>query len=127
MTYEKLLTLPISKNRLGEVKKNWRVVAAAHRNIDNGMVVVGARHFDLCIRSQIFAIAGNDISKCLDTEQWGDLDCPKDWAHSAQGFIDNYGEFIPRREAWYIADHAGQIINQDRYGCVGFLYSENLY
>ena len=43
-----------------------------------------------------------------------------------QGFIDQYGVFMTREEAWLVAEAAGQI----RYRCGGDgdkLFSENLY
>ena len=46
-----------------------------------------------------------------------------------QGFIDQYGVFMTRQEAWKVAEAADQINyrcgGDDKYG--GTLYSENLY
>lgn len=46
-----------------------------------------------------------------------------------QGFIDQHGAFMSRREAWEVAEAAGQIIRRvggdEADG--GTLYSENLY
>lgn len=42
-----------------------------------------------------------------------------------QGFIDQYGKFYDREEAWCVAEKNGQIIRD--CGCPGELYSENLY
>jgi hypothetical protein len=46
---------------------------------------------------------------------------------SQEGFITTEnGRFLTRKEAWEIADKAGQIINRDD-GVIGTLFSENLY
>jgi len=112
-------------NWQGEPKKNQRVVAAAHRNRDNGMVVVGARHFDLNIRSQIFAICGYPQEDCRDQEKWKDMKSTEAWKRSEQGFIDNYGDFLTRPEARVVAEESGQVLHP-KHG-EGMFYSEHLY
>jgi hypothetical protein len=55
----------------------------------------------------------------------------KEWMHAkdAQGFIDQFGVYMTRQEAWKVAEAAGQIL----YRCGGdtidggYLFSENLY
>ncbi len=42
-----------------------------------------------------------------------------------QGFLTNLNRFVDRKEAWSIADKAGQIKQQS--GGHGTLYSEDLY
>jgi hypothetical protein len=46
-----------------------------------------------------------------------------------QGFVDNKGNFLSRKEAFVVAKNAGQLIRRcggdDAQG--GILYSENLY
>jgi hypothetical protein len=42
-----------------------------------------------------------------------------------QGFIDQFGDFLTRREAWEIAKDRGQILRD--VSTPGTLYSENLY
>lgn len=46
-----------------------------------------------------------------------------------QGFIDQFGAFMSRTEAWKVAEAAGQIIRRVDGDAVdgGTLYSENLY
>jgi len=83
-----------------------RVVCAANRRQEDGWIICGARHWDKVMRSQI-----------TDTDKSGSWE---------QGFIDQFGDFLTREEAWVVA--AAQ--NQIRRRCGGDgvrLYSENLY
>lgn len=93
------------------------VVCAAMRK--NGVIVCGARHFDSVMRPIIDKLD-------MGYGEW------------EQGFIDQNGHFLTRKEAWKIADENGQIrrgtgwetqydprpagIKDD-----GVLFSENLY
>ncbi len=87
-----------------------RIVCAANRREGN-IIVAGARHFDDVMRSQI-----RQMVTVL----------PKPWTGWEQGFIDNFGDFLTREEAWPIAEAAGQVIrNHDLHR--GTLYSEHLY
>lgn len=85
-----------------------RIVCAAIRHAD-GRVICGARHLDAVMRAQIDAQA----------VPWGRT------TSMMQGFIDNYGDFYGRGDAWIIAEAAGQIINV--VSSPGRLFSENLY
>lgn len=86
-----------------------RVVCAANRDL-LGLVILGARHWDAFMHAQAAS---------------------QPWAAGGyeQGFIDQRGVFMDRREAWHVAAAAGQIIRRvggdDADG--GTLYSENLY
>lgn len=54
------------------------------------------------------------------------LNCGEDLQEEEQGFIDQFGVFMTREEAWEVAKEAGQI----KYRCggdEGQLFSENLY
>jgi hypothetical protein len=44
-----------------------------------------------------------------------------------QGFIDQWGNFITREDALFIATENGQYINQERNGSRTELFSEGLY
>jgi hypothetical protein len=85
------------------------VVCAANRFPD-GTVILGARHYDSLMREAIAArglVPGED----------------------EQGFIDQKGRFLTRREAWKVAQVAGQIrrrVGGDHLDG-GTLYSEGLY
>ncbi len=94
------------------------VVCAAMKKGE--IIVAGARHYDMVMRSQIEAMN-------VGSHGW------------EQGFIDQKGKFLTREEAWKIADAAGQIrrptgwekdYNNPRnpnIGDTGVLFSENLY
>lgn len=82
-----------------------RIVCAANRLGDQ--IICGARHFDSVMVQQIQARS-------------------EDWRQSEQGFINTWGEFLTREEAWIVAEENGQIIN-DRDWFPGLLHSEHLY
>ena len=89
-----------------------RIVCAAVQAQD-GEVVIGIRHF-------------SPDMKAVINKQYN----PKKFRfHSVQGFVDQYGQFWDRYEAWKIAEKAGQIFRRvggdDSKG--GKLCSENLY
>jgi hypothetical protein len=89
-----------------------RVVCAAIKN-SNDEIILGARHFDPIMHQQLKQIIEHN-------ENWDD--------HSqiTQGFIDQWGIFMTREEAFEVASATGQIIRQ----CGGDkqrLFSENLY
>ena len=48
------------------------------------------------------------------------------WTRAEQGFVDQFGVFLTREEAWDVASKAGQIVRRVG-GDGGCLYSENLY
>lgn len=80
-----------------------RIVCAA--NLIGARIVLGVRHWDALM---------HEAAKHAD-------DGPE-----TQGFVDNFGKFLTREEAWSVALAAGQIIH--RCGGDGVeLYSENLY
>jgi len=89
-----------------------RIVCAAIRNPDNGLVLAGARHYDTVMRNAIAMLSG--VTK------------HDAWYRAEQGFITNIrGEFVTREQAWKIAEEAGQIRQQT--GPHGTLFSEDLY
>ena len=117
-------------NYIGKPKTQWVVVCAANRHVETGLIVTGARHLDSVMRSQIFALSGNGHELSVHWEENHELISSPDkgwYSPACQGFIDNYGDWLTREEAWYVAETAGQIIRQTEYGRVGYLYSENLY
>lgn len=84
-----------------------RVVCAAIQN-DAGYIVCGPRHYDHIMREQI-------INGLQDFS-----------ARNEQGFVDQFGKFLTREEAYKVAVAAGQIVRRCG-GDEGTLYSENLY
>jgi len=107
-------------------KAEPRIVCAANHysfkniiNQEDDFLIVGPRHNDLTMLNQlkICEVYLNDEGILIED------------AHVEQGFIDQFGDFYTRQEAWKIAEANGQIYRRvggdDRNG--GTLYSENLY
>jgi len=92
-----------------DIKREQRVVCSAIKSKVSGRIICGARHFDKIMLSQ--------ITHSENKAEWKEVE---------QGFIDQFGTFLSRKEAFEIANNAGQIIR--RFGeDKGVLYSENLY
>lgn len=74
-----------------------RVVCAAVR-AEDGEVMLGVRHYSRDMHRQIECrIDGNKFM----------------WRHNAdQGFVDQYGIFMSREEAYQVAQNAGQLVCQ---------------
>lgn len=87
-----------------------RVVCAAIKNKRSGLIVTGARHFDMVMHAVLKAIKKED-------------DELNDWLDAYQGFIDQRGNFLTRQEAHDIAVRQEQASPQ----IPGVLYSEDLY
>lgn len=49
------------------------------------------------------------------------------WSHAEQGFIDQFGNFYGREEAFEHCERIGQPIDYERNGGKGALFSEGLY
>jgi hypothetical protein len=88
--------------------KQW-VVCAAIRSSE-GKIIAGARHYDSVMRPLAFP----------KDERKGE------WIECEQGFIDQFGTFLTREEAWKIAEANNQIIDKNVHSA-GVLYSEDLY
>lgn len=84
-----------------------RVVCAAIR-YDDGTIIVGPRHFDVTMHDQILARGLRET----------DMDL-------VQGFIDQHGVFMNRKEAYTVAVNANQLIRTVFQPDT--LFSENLY
>lgn len=90
------------------------IVCAANR-FSNGYVVLGIRHWDTQMHQHTQALITSGLMKEDDTRP------------VEQGFVDQRGLFLTRREAWDIAVANGQV-KYTGPGCSGpELYSENLY
>lgn len=88
-----------------------RIVCAAIR-AEDGEVIVGIRHYSADMHRQIEARAdGAKFTHRHDADQ---------------GFVNTWGEYLTRAEAFIVAKHHGQIIRPE--ACTGdLLYSEGLY
>lgn len=102
-----------------------RIVSAANY-FPGHAHLVSARHWDEQMHKQYdTAKLGHDARRTLDPS----LEEYPEGHLFAQGFIDKFGKFQTREEAWVIAEAAGQIIRRVGGDHVngGRLYSENLY
>ncbi len=82
------------------------VVCAANRIGD--VVLCGARHWDKVMRAQLFAMGMKGGGE-------------------EQGFIDQFGDFLTRKEAMEIVKKNGQPFDKERNGGDVYLFSEGLY
>lgn len=89
---------------------NRRVVCAACRLGD--VILAGARHFDTVMHSQLQPMSINESETCM-------------LGGAEQGFIDQFGIFLTREEAFILAAEKGQI--KGRPNIPGTLFSEDLY
>lgn len=81
-------------------KEKRRIACAANRY--GKFIIVGARHHDCMMRMQMTAIGYEKL-----WEFAGGRD------NEEQGFIDQWGFFMDRKEAYDVAEASGQIINPD--------------
>jgi hypothetical protein len=89
-----------------------RIVCAANLYSVNGedTIVLGVRHH-CSLMNQNISNLGKEVEKGI------------------QGFVDKFGKFHTRTEAWKIAEAAGQIVRRVGGDTLkgGTLFSENLY
>ncbi len=85
-----------------------RIVCAAML-MDDGHVVVGIRHYSPDMRYIMSLAYGLSYHHRV----------------KEQGFVDQWGKFYSREDAWIIAEKNGQILRQ--VSSPGTLFSENLY
>jgi hypothetical protein len=98
-------------------KKPRAVVCAANRSRVTGKIIAGARHWDSIMRQQV---------NWLDPSSNNGRQMPDEWAGAEQGFIDQYGQWMTREEAWKVAEANNQIKFPSGWD-KGTLYSEDLY
>lgn len=100
---------------------NPRIVCAANRCKVTDQIIIGIRHYDTLMLQ-----AKDDAKSFAKVESW-----PEPFRHDAteQGFVDQFGKFYIRTEAWKIAEANGQILRRVGGDSTngGTLYSENLY
>lgn len=94
-----------------------RVLCSAIAYGDGELCIVGARHYDLIMNSQLQNLANEESVRKLRMKT------------PVQGFIDLKGNFLTREEGLVLATDAGQVGNpgQKRYAVAGRLFSEDLY
>ena len=91
----------------GLVKPQQVVVCAANKLGD--VILCGARHWDPIMHAQA------DQMPLLK------------FTRAEQGFINQFGEFLTREEAYEIVQKNGQPFNSERNCSTSKLYSEGLY
>jgi len=84
-----------------------QVIVCAANKLASGLIVCGARHHDPIMNAQIKAAGDTHIGE-------------------TQGFIDQYGRFMNRKDAYRIAEESGQIVRSIGYE-TNKLFSEHLY
>lgn len=94
---------------------NSRIICAANKLLfadGNIVIVAGARHWDKIMHNMVGMVN-------------------QDFMELEQGFIDQYGNYYNREEAWIIAETNGQIVRRvggdTTLAGAGRLFSENLY
>jgi hypothetical protein len=95
-----------------------RIVCAAMRRED-GRIICSPRHMDETFWKQVLNVSVLDFTLPMP-------DAVKEWQGCDQGFINSWGEYLTREEAWIVAAHNKQIIN-DQDWQIGCLHSEHLY
>lgn len=100
------------------------IVSAAQRN-SIGRVIMSVRHMDFVFWRNVLDLPEDELLP----RHAGLPDEVKLWQGCEQGFVDNYGVFLTREQAWPIALEAGQILKKElelgwQRGC---LHSEHLY
>lgn len=90
------------------------VVCAACKYGD--LILAGPRHFDKVMQSQIARMNEDGL---FSLEEAGT---------AVQGFLDQYGVFMDRKEAMQVALAAGQVnVRRKKIGPLDILFSEDLY
>jgi hypothetical protein len=109
-----IVDTPITVAQPPQAAATRRVVAAACKYGD--ILFCGARHFDSVMRTQMKHFREE---KELELIKRGEV---------KEGFIDQFGVFMDRQEAWNVAWEAGQINSTRMFtGCWGTLYSEDIH
>lgn len=84
-------------------------IVCAAMKMDDRMIILGIRHYSPDMRAVLLRLYGTGYHHRV----------------KEQGFVDQYGKFHTREEAWIVAAFAGQI--KKVVSTPGTLYSENLY
>ena len=99
---------------------NQRIVCAANKfvikyseNEQEILIIAGVRHWDAIMRG-VWDTLDDYIISCIDRNK------------EEQGFLDQFNNFLTRKEAYIIAKEKGQIIRDLGYE-TNELFSEHLY
>jgi hypothetical protein len=96
-----------------------KIICAANQYGD--IIIPSARHHDKRMNALITTLGGR--SKLLENINYGDLEEYR----KEQGFIDQYGDYWCREDAYKIVTMNKQTIQHEDICRGGRLYSENLY
>lgn len=96
----------------GPLQRRVRRVVCAALRAEDGEVLIGIRHYS------------SDMHAQIDARPDGYKFCHR--SGDDQGFVDQRGEYLTRRQAWNVAEAAGQVRRQGFDG-EGELFSEDLY
>lgn len=89
-------------------------IVCAATQFDDNLVIAGARHFD-------------DVMHGVIRRIFPTLERAAECSKSEQGFIDQFGRFYTREEAYDIVQSNGQAFNPERNRSTKALFSEGLY
>ncbi len=92
--------------------------------MDDGLIVTGIRHFSPEMRTVLRRLYPDPPKWAWALRLLG-INVPYHLRVVDQGFVDQYGTFLSREEAWIIAEREGQI--REVVSTPGTLYSECLY
>lgn len=91
-----------------------RIVCSAVRH-PKGHIVLGIRHFDSHMHAAITSLQASQPSVFAGHHRW------------EQGFVDQYGTFYDREQAFKLATERGQIQAKTGNSTSTELFSEDLY
>lgn len=91
------------------------IIVCAANQFEDGLIIAGARHFDNVMHGNIKRVFNTRDNRADQSSM------------SEQGFIDQYGRFYSREDAFKIVQENGQPFDLDRNGSHSVLYSEGLY
>lgn len=106
-----------------------KIVAAACRS-KAGIVVCGVRHFDALMWANILGMPPTEFRERQEAQTLPEKPPQVDqWMDAEQGFVDSYGTFRTRSEAFAIARTAKQFDpnGPDYRGINGSLFSEDVW
>lgn len=89
-----------------------RIVCSANK-LSNGVILIGIRHWDSHMHYQRSLMVDDDKA-------------PELTKGHIQGFLDQFGKFYTREEAYIVAEKNSQIIRNLNHS-TNKLYSEHLY
>lgn len=106
-------------NIMEDGRKRWEYYGVQRRVAQaaisyRGYIVTGSRHYCPIMCMQLDAIGQELLEEWAKTSE-------KEY-DIVQGFTDQFGEFLDRKEGYMVAKEAGQIIFKDH--CPGTLFSE---